>query len=176
MKQATGYSIWLMPEDLLIHELFSIIVDLSHEFGTCVFKPHVTLLSGIHNENDALLKTEKLASLVKAFYIELGNTRYSSKYFKKLFININNCEGLCCAREKAEALFNDVTNYKPHLSLVYGDHSSLVSGELNKKRMAWSLNRLRNKFQGVTIPITKLHLYKTTGYVWEWKEIAIFQL
>ena len=55
-------SLWLMPDKETYFKLSQLIEDLSTVHHTPTFEPHVTLLSGIVDEDDiALEKTKQLA-------------------------------------------------------------------------------------------------------------------
>ena len=59
MELAESHYLWLMPQKETYDEFQKIIQNLSKTYGTCIFEPHVTLVSGLSGKEALLI--EKIA-------------------------------------------------------------------------------------------------------------------
>jgi len=74
VRTAKGYALWLMPSGDSYEILAQTILRLSRQYSTPFFEPHVTLLGGLLEPEEAVLsKTRQLAALVRPFGISLGS-------------------------------------------------------------------------------------------------------
>lgn len=130
------YSIWLMPTGNIYYKFARIITQLSKEYSSPSFEPHVTLLTRIlASEEKMLIKTEKLASSLKPLEVQLTTLEYLDYYFRALFVKVVKTSQILKAYRKAIKLFGikNPEEYMPHLSLLYGDFPESVKRKIIKK-------------------------------------------
>ncbi len=167
---ASGYSLWLVPEGVVLEYLQGIILDLSMKYETPMFEPHVTLIGEMNcGLGEASEYASQIARRLRPFYVELGMPCRGDTYFKALFAEIKETPELMEANKIAQEVCGTKQAYKPHLSLLY----SLLHGDLDEEVLRGTLHYLRNKFQsGGGFPVTTLFLYQTEGEPWHWHRIA----
>jgi hypothetical protein len=56
MVKAKGYSLWLMPIGDIYRRLSETISQLSSEYGTPNFQPHITLLGELSEDEEYIIK------------------------------------------------------------------------------------------------------------------------
>lgn len=161
-----GYSLWLVPSEETFKALSGIIQTLAQTFNTPVFKPHITLLSGLENENaEAIEKLSETKALVLAF----KPATTGEEFFKSLFLPAEKTKQLLALKRLAKQVLQiDTTGtYIPHLSLMYGNIP-----DTDKKNALKEL--------GLTLPtrivFDRLALVKTTGRTADWKTKQLINL
>jgi 2'-5' RNA ligase len=164
-----GYALWLTPGEPMFRCLARDISRLSRELATPRFEPHITLLSRIALQEEAVLaKSASLASILRPIRIELGEIGVLDDYFRCLFVTVTPCPAIGRAHQAACRVFAcQRAPYIPHVSLVYG---KLPTG--TRKRIAAGLNSLPGK----AFDVRKLTLYRVNGPVHHWKSIKTFDL
>lgn len=122
MPDPKEYSLWLISTGATQKQLQRLIKRLSREYCTVPFEPHVTLLGGIREPRELVIrKTAKLTRLIGQFEIKLARLNYRNKFFQCLFVKANKTPELVRARRIAEKFFRQKKSaYMPHLSLIYG--------------------------------------------------------
>ena len=123
MTRAKGYSLWLLPTGDVHENLAQTIRRLSQLYETPTFEPHLTLLGGLGvSEDQALLKTRQLSTLIRPFEVRLGKVDYLDEYFRCLFLRVEETKQLGEANLEARKIFDGYSDPKiyPHLSLKYG--------------------------------------------------------
>lgn len=126
MTRIQEYSIWLLPPEPVFDRLAQIITQISQQYSTPSFEPHVTLIGNLSlHEEEMLAATQQLANFLKPFTLQLTTTGFLNEYFRSLFINVEKTEELMEAHQKARTLFssNREPEFVPHLSLMYGNFS-----------------------------------------------------
>lgn len=89
--RSKGYSLWLMPTGRVYSELTRLIFRLSREWSTDNFEPHVTLLGGLLDSEEAILsKTSQLAAWIRPYEIKLTTMDYLDEFFRCLFFRVEN--------------------------------------------------------------------------------------
>jgi len=166
---ATGYSIWLMPAGTVYDALREQISDLSREFGTPTFEPHVTLMGGLEGkEHDVAASTARLAGIVRPYRIILRGAAQTDYYFRCVFSTADKEDEVMDANRAAKEVFgrHDDAPYMPHLSLVYGNLPEETR------------NALVAKFDDLVaeFPVDRLHLFRTEGIVPQWRKVDEFAL
>lgn len=163
MSTPRKYSLWFRPSGEIASSLKRRIRELSEEYNSPAFEPHLTLLGGLKgDEEDLVQKTISLASLLKPFDIVLTKAGYRDRYFQSLFVHVQESEELKNARQKAEQLFGKSGGeYMPHLSLMYGDFT-----QEQKERI---LNRMGREFH-MRFTADSLLLIQTQGEPDRWKK------
>jgi 2'-5' RNA ligase len=169
MTTSTGYSLWLQPTGDAFDHLAGIIAQLSAQYRTPVFEPHVTLLGGLTGNKDALAaRTAQLAKLLKPNVIQLTTLDYLDEYFRCLFANAEKTPWLIDANTKARKLFHreDAPEFMPHLSLLYGDILPAT-----KQAAIVQLGLVLD----LEFPVASVHLVSTNGEPKEWYKIGEFK-
>jgi 2'-5' RNA ligase len=137
--ESKKYALWLRPSGDVAFSLQQHIRKLSSRYGSPVFEPHVTLLSGLTGSEEELIQmTKLLASSLHPFDVVLTRAGYRDTYFQSLFVHVQPGEELLRARDTAERLFDHEPDesFMPHLSLLYGDFR-----REEKERMLNSMGR-----------------------------------
>ena len=144
-------SLWLMPDKETYFKLSQLIEDLSTVHHTPTFEPHVTLLSGIVDEDDiALEKTKQLAEKTGLLGGALTSIEYLEYYYRCLFFRTDDCEDIFDLRKEAEELFEhtNVNPFIPHVSFLYGalpvfKKEAIVAELGDRYFMQFNMQRLR---------------------------------
>ena len=168
MIKTKGYSLWLMPEGEIYKKLAGIISDLSKRYKTPKFEPHVTLLGEVekYKKQRMISWTSSLSRLIKPFEIKLDGVDYRGETFKSLFIKVEESRDIMHANFTAKKVFGLEFDYKPHLSLLYGDIDQRI-----KKAIITELGDFDLSFAA-----DKIHLYSTRGEPKKWHKIDEFKL
>ncbi len=156
------FSLWLMPRGRVRKDLERLITELSMQYATQKFEPHVTLIGEITiPEREAITMTRYLAKKLRPFTVFLKEVACLSEYFRCVFIKAKKTAELMNANLTARALFkqdND-ENYLPHLSLIYGDLTLPVKEQIIKEiGQKSSVNFIANR----------ITLYYTNGQPQSW--------
>ncbi len=170
MTKAIGLSLWLQPSGELYTELSTTISQLSKQYATPVFPPHVTLLGDlIGDEKEIISQAQQLASRLRPFQVTLTTVDYLDVYFRCLFLRAEETPALLQANRAARSIFHREQDPKfmPHLSLLYGNFAVET-----KKQMIESIGQDFNK----TFSVNSLHLLSTNGEPKDWYEVKEFRL
>ena len=169
MTQGNKYSIWLMPAGRIYTILSSTIRDISREYGTPSFEPHVTLIGGPEgSKEEILIRTSQLAGQIRPYQVMLTSADHLDEYFRCLFVKVRKSKSIMNANLKANKIFNfKQSTYSPHLSLMYGIFSIKEKKEIIKKIDG----NLNIKFYAESI-----HLFYTFGDPSSWHRIKEFNL
>lgn len=171
IPEAKGYSIWLMfqKDDEILFQ--SIIDELCKEFNSPLFKPHLTLLAGIEEEEENLFnKFSKIVENLNSFYIKVVDVKYSIEFYKSFFLEIEKDKFLEDLFRKAINIFDlkiNSSDFHPHISLLYSNESIEIKA------------LLLERFAGLVdkkIFVNKISLVKTEGIPSNWEELINFQL
>ncbi|GAK60296.1 2 3 cyclic phosphodiesterase [Candidatus Vecturithrix granuli] len=133
MTRIREYSIWILPPEPVFDRLAQIITQISKQYSTPSFEPHVTLLGNLSLlEQEVSSKTQQLANFLKPFTLHLTTAGLLNEYFRSLFINIEKTEELMEAHQKARTLFRSgrEPEFFPHLSLMYGNFSREIKEKI----------------------------------------------
>jgi putative hydrolase of the HAD superfamily len=169
-RKASHYSVWLMPTGEVRRQLAEAILDLSREYSTPPFEPHVTLAGGIVGPaQEVVSKMADLASRIQPFTVRLTEVAGLDDYFRCLFIRVATTRSLMSANKAAREVFNLAKQpaFMPHLSLLYGNLPSSV-----KERIVTSLAQ---RFQ-LEFKASSLHLYLIENEPAAWRRLARFRL
>ncbi len=166
MSDAKHYSIWLMPTGAVRDELARWIGDLSREFSSPLFPPHVTLIGGLEGSEENLsAATQDLAARLRPYVVQLGDVGYLDEFYRSLFVRADKTPAVLDANAQARAVLrceNDA-EYMPHLSLMYG----YCEREMKEKIVARIGKRLNLSFN-----VTALYLYSTLGDTKGWYQVC----
>jgi 2'-5' RNA ligase len=159
------FSLWLIPQGRVRKDLENLITELSVQYATPKFEPHVTLIGELAiPEQEAVTKTRCLSKMLKPFTISLKKVACLGEYFRCVFIKADKTEGLMNAHQDARALFKQEEDdkYMPHLSLVYGD-LTLPQKEQIIKNIGQETR--------VNFKVDRITLYYTCGQPQNWYRI-----
>jgi len=165
--QANGVSLWLMPTGAARGSLARLIRDVSGRVRAPIFDPHVTLVPGIEGDEERILRaTAQLAASSRPLTIQLGRPGWRDEYFRCLFFEAERSAGLLNLERRARERLDlaPVTDYFPHLSLVYAD---LV--ESAKRALLPDLPE-----RPPAVRVDAIHVYRTRGAVGNWRRLACF--
>jgi 2'-5' RNA ligase len=165
-KETSGYHIFIEPEKQIKKEIKDIIINIANKYSGPVFNPHITLIARVENftEKEIIEKTKKLAKNIEPFNISLNNIEKGNEYFRSVYINAERTDEIMNSYKKAIDLFGlkYEKEYKPHLSLFYGDVS-----DKERDKIISNIDYNRTSFK-----VNKLHIYHTPGKVDTWKKVA----
>lgn len=164
-------ALWLVPEEEAERRLADLIRSLAVRFGSPVFPPHVTLLSGIGGEEaEVESRAAALARRGAPLDAEVRGAEGREEYYRWLALRLASSEALAEARRAAEKVFPSAesTAFDPHLSLVY-------SNPRGSSREA-VLDELRREWSGRVIGLSRLDVVDTSRPVGAWAPAARFRL
>jgi len=160
------FSLWLMPGGEVRQRLAGAILELSQQYYTPIFEPHVTLAGGIVGPvKKTVSKMRELAGRIAPFTVRLGAVDGSDEYFRCLFVKVATTHLIMSANKAAREVFclEKQPAFMPHLSLRYGHLPSGV-----KERMIASLaGRFELEFKA-----TSIHLYLIRREPAVWRRVA----
>jgi 2'-5' RNA ligase len=158
------YSLWLMPTGEVRQRLSGTILDLSREYATPSFEPHVTLAGGIVGPaREIASKMADLARRIAPFTVRLTEVDGLDEYFRCLFVRVATTHPIMTANKAAREVFSLAKQpaFMPHLSLLYGYLPSSA-----KERIVASFAQ-RFEFK-----VSSLHLYLIKGAPQAWRRVA----
>ena len=163
--QGNGYSLWLMPTGEVYEQFSGLITTLAEEYQGPVFEPHVTLLGGVRQAEDEILR--RAAQLVVGqppFAISLRSVDYHDVYFRALFVRAEQSDPLQALYTRAKALLAmpDLPEYLPHLSLLYGHVPPSV-----KEHIIQAIGRDHT----TAFPVNSVHVFNTNGEAQTWSRV-----
>ena len=159
-----------MPSGHVYRRLADTIVQLSKEYSSPAFQPHLTLLGRIvTSRRDALARTAHLARSLRPFTIRLGALQGLDEYYRCLFVRAANTDPLWKAYRAAQRIFSAKQRpaFMPHFSLMYGDFPAGLKKEV--------IRRLGGRL-GLRFEVRSLRLYSTTGKPRAWRQLKAFRL
>lgn len=155
------FSIWLLFDKEDNDYLDHIIQDLSKQYESPIFIPHITVYGLV----DAKLETIDKIVLesikdVKPFLVERNKINYSDDFWKTLFVEIKQNLYLNSINEKLTNGLSKFSNYEfvPHISLIYKKMN-----EGKKKSLVKNLN-IKNSFL-----VTKIAIQGFSENIEDWK-------
>jgi len=160
------YSLWLMPTGEVRQRLAGTILDLSREYATPVFEPHVTLVGGIVGPaREVVSKMKDLARRIPPFTARLTVVDGLDEYFRCLFVRLAATHPIMRANKAAREVFalTKQPAFMPHLSLLYGNLPLSV-----KEGIIASLSR---QFE-LEFKVNSLHLYLIKSEPAAWRHVA----
>jgi len=169
MDLMDSYYLWLVPQKETYDEFQKIIQDLSKTYGTPVFEPHITMVTGLSGDENVLV--EKIDAFVLGkhkLYSTTTDIDYVHGFFTALYLNIQNTLAIDQLNAQARQCLAPFGQgpYHPHLSLLYGDITSQ-----ERERIIADLN-----CTGQTILFNKLKLVRGHSDVSQWRVIREWSL
>jgi 2'-5' RNA ligase len=165
MMQANGHSLWLMPTGKAYETFSGLIKKLAEAYQAPVFEPHVTLLGGLMHAGDEILRwAAHLVSGQQPFSILLRTVDYQDVYFRALFVRAERTEPLQAFYIRAQELFamQDISEYLPHLSLMYGNFPQPV-----KEHIIKAIGRDHT----TEFTVSSVHVFNTDGEANTWYRV-----
>jgi hypothetical protein len=123
MAELKRYALWLLPDQVGTDSFASLIDDLSNRYKGPRFAPHVTLLGRVTGaEEDLTDGTEHLAQQLRVLTLRPQGIAREAYYFRCFYVKLEPSADLAQAHESAADTFgcDFVSDYLPHLSLIYG--------------------------------------------------------
>ena len=155
-----GYWIWGQFDKDSMDELKLIYKKVNEVFNGPFFNVHITISGPLISINNNII--DNFYSLKKKFQsIELDLNRYlfSEDIYESFFIDVQNSKILMNFKCNIDREFNILNNnYKPHISLFYGEES-----KNNKKKLIYELPKLPNY-----VNLYKLCLVKIDENINKW--------
>ena len=133
MDTTERFSLWLLPNDTVSQTLSELMSKLRERHGGPEFEPHITLFGRITGvEKELSNGVAKLAEKTAQFDIRTEGLWGESYYFKRFYIRLlNSAELLRTGQITSETLgVRMSTDYRPHLSLLYGSQIRKHRAEL----------------------------------------------
>ena len=157
--EKTTYSIWLQNSSHN-QDLLNLIDKFAKEESKDSFFPHVTLVTHIFSEEEAINILSKLR--INKDEVVFDKISTGDTFFQKLYLEASDNSYFFNAVSILEGW---PSLWVPHLSLCYGDElpKSFDRGELNE-------------LIPITLSFDTLSLFKTGPKVSEWKEITTLSL
>jgi 2'-5' RNA ligase len=165
-----SYALWLIPDGEVRRRLAQTIRQLSREYSTPVFAPHITLASGIvAPAQEVAAKSAQLAKSLRPLRLRLTRLDFRDEYFRCLFVKVARTSPLVRAHQKAKEVFGlrGQRAFLPHVSLVYGDLSIGV-----KRNIALSLGRRFN----LEFEVRRMDVVAIQGPPSRWRRVKSLQL
>jgi 2'-5' RNA ligase len=161
-------TLWLSPTGGSAAAFRSRIEQYARELDLPSFAPHVTLLSGWPDESSDESMSMFLSGLTSVELPVRGVTT-STDYFRCVVIELEATAALLAMRRHAQFLAGRAGDgeYRPHLSLVYGDVS------------AARRERVRREVEvglPASIRLGRLDVVRTTGPVEGWRVLVSHSL
>lgn len=162
------YSLWLRPIQNQIDEYGLIISQLAHEYDSVPFPPHITLISGLSDDLNRLIKVcEKIVTSTKKFNIPCKKISYADEFYRNLFILTDLDSNLDQLYEKSlqELSYTPKEKFLPHVSLYYGNLNLNIKEKIAKD--------LENSYPKV-FNLERLDIYEHSGEIIEWYLVESF--
>jgi len=159
-----------MPSGEVRQRLAGTILDLSREYATPAFEPHVTLAGGVVGPmREVAAKMRGLARQIPPFTVRLAAVDGLEDYFRCLFVRVAKTYPLMIANKAARDVFGleKQPAFMPHLSLLYGNLPASA-----KQRIIASLGW---QFE-LEFKVSSLHLYLIKSEPASWRRVARFGL
>src|SRR6187402_3187257 len=125
-SKTTGYHLFLEPTGSTVESLKVLMAFIATDFDAPIFTPHVTVLSRIESdsEEDLIEQTRTFAASIKPFDISLGEVASEDRYFRALYLHVQEEELMTELHWIAAQAFSMKPDeqYLPHLSLLYGSY------------------------------------------------------
>ena len=170
MDTMERYALWLLPDENTSNILAEFIKTLGERFGGPRFTPHITVFGRISGEENVLSnKVLELSRKLQNFKVRPKELTGESYYFRSFYIALNQSAELIRIGQIASELLQTKLspNYRPHLSLLYGN-------QIRKHR-----DSLKNELSA-SIPtefiIDRLQLVRLQVSVADWQAITTCEL
>jgi 2'-5' RNA ligase len=164
------YALWLIPGGEVRRQLARTIRDLSRQYSTPLFAPHITLVSNIvAPAREVTAKTAQLTKSLRPLRLRLTCLDFCDEYFRCLFVKVARTSALARAHQRARKVFDlrGRRDFLPHVSLVYGDLPLAT-----KRKIALSLGR---RFD-LAFEVRRIDVVGIQGPPSHWRRLKSFPL
>lgn len=124
MKTDSGeHSLWLLPSQADEAYLQKLLQELSAEFDTPGFQPHLTVLGDLTLEREKIQYGARQAVTNTApINAQVLDIAYFDEYFRSFFLHMEHQPALLALYERSCRQLGVVpdTGFMPHISLLYG--------------------------------------------------------
>jgi 2'-5' RNA ligase len=164
-----GYSLWLVPPPDISDKYARIIRDLSKEYQSAVFEPHITLAGEIPSESDTIVQeTTKILDGFAPLPFRLTSLMYQDFYYRALYVLVDPAPRLVDLQRKITEKFGmKGDSFMPHLSLLYGKFDTSI-----KEKIIQQFGREQNDH----FVVDTIYLIQMAGNESTWKTIHTFKL
>jgi len=162
------YAIWLLFEKNDEKYIAKIISEISKQYESPIFIPHITAY-GLIDVKFEIIDKVILDSIknTKSFNIEKNSISFSGDFWKTLFIDFNSNSSMLKINKNLVKHLSSFTRYefKPHTSLIYK--------EMNQEEKQKLVNKIdiKNNFK-----ITRIGILEFSESIKEWKIIQEYSL
>jgi len=165
-----GYSLLMTPDRtsetyrLLNHT----ITDLSREYNTELFEPHLTLYAPIDIPLIELKKKLSSLTLVEPFQLQVTNVTTGNRYYQCVLGTVELTSDLQYVYQRTMQLLGLPVNqdYFPHISLIYGDFHTIMKKHILKEILH---ERHYKQLLPLNFTISQIEIWKTEGETKTWK-------
>ncbi len=163
------HSLWLIPADPVRARCADVIDSLAREFSTPRFAPHLTLVKGIQRDAEEVVEAaQALARALSPLVVTLGALRRLPEYYRALSVDVSGPELRAAHRRAAAALaIPPAADFAPHLSLVYGELSSVTKASI--------MSRI-DRALDVAGTLDRLEVIETEGRPAAWRTLGSWPL
>jgi 2'-5' RNA ligase len=173
MSEANKYSLWIVPKGSVGQQLKELITNLSEEYDTPDFVPHMTLVANIlPNESevaDMRARCRELAGLTKPFAVTLTGYAYKDEQFRCLYL-VAEAPELAGLYDAVARVFPQVATEHfadlPHISVLYGNFDAVTKKDIIATHAITPL----------TFTVDSLGLYLTNNPVDRWRRDSEYPL
>lgn len=161
------FAIWFLFNEDDNDYLNRIIQDLSKQYTSIVFVPHITAYGLVETNLETIEKTVlECIYGVKPFLVEKIKLNYSDDFWKTLFIKIKQNEYLNSINKKLTSKLSKFSKFKflPHVSLIYK--------KMNKQEKEHLANNLDIKDSFV---ISKMGILEFSESIAHWKIVREYK-
>jgi len=165
-----GYSLLMTPDrtsetyKLLNHT----ITDLSREYNTELFEPHLTLYAPIDIPLKDLKKKLSSLTLIEPFQLQVTNVTTGNRYYQCVLGTVELTSDLQYVFQRTMQLLGLPMNqdYFPHISLIYGDFHTIMKKHILKEILH---ERHYKQLLPLNFTISQIEIWKTEGETKTWK-------
>lgn len=164
--EATGFSLWLMPEGEAFTRFGDLITRLAGQHATPGFPPHLTLLAGLAAPEPVVVAlAARLAQSASCLRLVTADVVHSDAYFRAVVVRVKPVPELIDLRARALAALGleGGPPFEPHLSLLYG--------QLDAGQRETIVREVGRDFPDA-FDIRRLDVYSTAGTVDHWSRAA----
>ena len=160
------FAIWLMFNKEDQNYLHKIISNLSKQYHTIPFLPHITIY-GLVDESLSNIRRVVLQSIgkIRSFPVKVNKLSFSDYFWKTLFIQFDNNDSMITINQYLENYFKKNYDFSPHASLIYKKMN--IS---EKEKIIQSLN-IKYEFH-----IDRIGIQKFDSDITKWNVVEEHQL
>ncbi|OUM69453.1 hypothetical protein PIROE2DRAFT_57361 [Piromyces sp. E2] len=165
-----GYSLLMTPDRTsnAYKILNQTVTDLSREYKTELFEPHLTLYAPIDIPLEDLKRKLNSLSMMEPFELKMTNITTGNKYYQCVLGKVELTHDLEYIYGRTMELLGleNKNDYFPHISLIYGDFHTIMKRRilnevLHEKKFIYLLP--------LKFTISQIEIWKTEGETKTWK-------